>query len=87
MHHFSLHLIIAEKLFAPKREMAQYGKSDYWDSRYANDTEPFEWYQHWAGFKDIVSTYLQPASQILVAGCGNSSMIVFSIAFVIRRNE
>jgi hypothetical protein len=54
--------------------MAQYGKQEYWDSRYSKDPDSFEWFQHWTGFRDIVSPLLEPSQQILVVGCGNSSM-------------
>lgn len=67
--------------------MAQYGKAEYWDSRYANDTDPFEWYQHWAGFKDIVNPYLQSGNQILVVGCGNSRMKLPFSSRIFIRNE
>ena len=55
--------------------MAQYGKQEYWDSRYGIDGDPFEWFQHWAGFKDSLSHILDPNQQILVVGAGNSRMV------------
>ena len=68
--------------------MAQYGKQEYWDARYQQDNEPFEWYQHWAGFKDIVSPLFKTDNQILVVGCGNSSMSRWnSLPPCPRRNE
>jgi hypothetical protein len=54
--------------------MAQYGKQEYWDTRYQQDTDSFEWYQHWAGFKDSVRSILDANQQILIVGAGNSSM-------------
>ena len=54
--------------------MAQYGKQEYWDSRYSKDPDSFEWFQHWSGFRDIVAPLMNPDQQILVVGCGNSSM-------------
>jgi ubiquinone/menaquinone biosynthesis C-methylase UbiE len=54
--------------------MAQYGKSEYWEERYTRDAEPFDWYQRWPGIKDIVSQYVQPNSQILNVGAGNSRL-------------
>ena len=32
-------------------ETANYGKAAFWDDRYANDLEPFEWYYPYAIFK------------------------------------
>lgn len=54
--------------------MAQYGKPEYWDDRYARDPEPFDWYQRWAGLKDIIKPCLQTDAQILNIGCGNSRL-------------
>merc|ERR1712096_380473 len=54
--------------------MAQYGKVEYWDERYTRDPEPFDWYQRWAGVKDILLDYMSPAHQILMLGAGNSRL-------------
>lgn len=54
--------------------MAQYGKGEYWDDRYSRDPEPFDWYQRWAGLKDIFTQYLQPQHLILNVGAGNSRL-------------
>lgn len=54
--------------------MAQYGKQDYWEERYNQDSEPFDWYQRWSGVKDILPQFILPTSQILNIGCGNSRM-------------
>jgi len=54
--------------------MTQYGKSEYWDERYSRDLEPFDWYQRFAGVKDIVTQHIQPDSKILNVGSGNSRM-------------
>lgn len=37
--------------------MAQYGRSEYWDERYTRDPEPFDWYQRWAGLKDVIKCF------------------------------
>ena len=54
--------------------MAQYGKGEYWDDRYCRDPEPFDWYQRWAGLKDVITTLVQPGQQILNIGAGNSRL-------------
>merc|ERR1711937_454123 len=36
--------------------------------------EPFDWYQRWAGLKDIFSEYIQQNHQMLVIGAGNSRL-------------
>ncbi len=52
--------------------MAHFGKHQYWDERYTKDTEPFEWYQNYQGFREHIHEYLRPAFKILNVGCGNS---------------
>lgn len=54
--------------------MAQYGKASYWEERFTRDPEPFDWYQRWAGLKDVFQVYLKPTDQILNVGCGNSRL-------------
>lgn len=54
--------------------MAQYGKPEYWEERYTRDPEPFDWYQRWAGLKEILQEYIQPNHSILNVGCGNSRL-------------
>ena len=54
--------------------MAQYGKSEYWEERYTRDPEPFDWYQRWAGLKDILLEYVTTQNTILMLGAGNSRL-------------
>ena len=54
--------------------MAQYGKPEYWDERYARDPEPFDWYQRWSGIRDICMNYMKPSDNVLIVGCGNSRL-------------
>jgi len=54
--------------------MAQYGKPEYWEERYTRDPEPFDWYQRWAGLKDVLTEYVQSTHQILMLGSGNSRL-------------
>ena len=35
--------------------MAQFGKAEYWEDRYQKDKESFDWYQHYARIKDVVT--------------------------------
>lgn len=37
------------------------------------DPEPFDWYQRYAGLKDLVGQYIRKSDAILMSGCGNSS--------------
>jgi len=54
--------------------MAQYGKPEYWEERYTRDPEPFDWYQRWAGLKDVLMEYIQTNHQVMNLGCGNSRL-------------
>jgi len=52
--------------------MAQYGRLQYWEDRYTNSPEVFEWYQNYIGLRPHIHTYLTPTDRILHAGSGNS---------------
>jgi len=53
---------------------AQYGKGrDYWDKRYLEDPEPFDWYQRYESLKHIINKWC-PRERMLVVGCGNSKL-------------
>ena len=54
--------------------MSHYADPNYWNTRYENDKESFEWYQHFVGIQEIVEQYLEPESKILIVGCGNSKL-------------
>ena len=53
---------------------SQYGRPEYWDERYLNKKEPFDWYQKWSGIKDIITQYVHHPDKILIVGCGSSRM-------------
>ncbi|KAM3134123.1 hypothetical protein pb186bvf_013744 [Paramecium bursaria] len=54
--------------------MSQYGKPEYWEERYSRDPEPFDWYQRFNGFKDLVQGTFTPESKLLNVGAGNSRL-------------
>ena len=54
--------------------MAQYGKSDYWQTRYEKDPEPFDWLQRYAKLRGIINAAIPRSAAVLVPGCGNSRM-------------
>merc|ERR1711865_875498 len=59
---------------AATNSMAQYGQVAYWDERYKNDKEVFDWYQRYEGIKNIITRYVEPDSRVLMVGCGNSRL-------------
>ena len=57
--------------------MADYGSREYWTDRYKREVEDyFEWYQTYAGIKQVLGPYLNGTRhglRVLDLGCGNSS--------------
>lgn len=54
--------------------MSAYGSAQYWNDRYTKDPEPFDWYQRYAGLKELFAQYLRKNDTLLVPGCGNSRL-------------
>ncbi|KAJ4955284.1 hypothetical protein NE237_012067 [Protea cynaroides] len=49
-----------------------YGELSYWDSRYAQDPGPFDWYQKYPSLAPLFHLYVRRDRRILVVGCGNA---------------
>jgi SAM-dependent methyltransferase len=56
-------------------DVAQYGRVQYWEGRYANEHEPFEWYFSYDYFQETVRSYIPLDRRVLIAGCGTSHML------------
>ncbi|KAH0785974.1 putative methyltransferase [Histomonas meleagridis] len=56
-----------------------YFEPSYWNTRYEEEPEPFEWYQTWDSLKGALLPQLKTKGKILEIGCGNSS-VSFSLA-------
>ncbi|KAH7820389.1 putative protein kinase domain protein [Monocercomonoides exilis] len=52
--------------------MAEYGKLEYWEQRYSEDPNPFEWYQRYIALKPIINAEIKKDANILHIGCGTS---------------
>jgi len=52
----------------------EYGKAEYWDHRYNENSDPFEWYLGWDRIREVLSSYVGNNMNSLVIGCGNSPM-------------
>ncbi|GAB5033170.1 protein kinase domain protein, partial [Nannochloropsis oceanica] len=57
-----------------RHAMQYYGRASYWDYRYTNDPEPFDWYQKYSALKEFLGLYIRKNDAVLVAGAGNSSL-------------
>ncbi|CAM9505405.1 unnamed protein product, partial [Discosporangium mesarthrocarpum] len=57
-------------------DAAAYGKIAFWDERYSNNEEAFEWYHSWATLAPSLTQYMDEDDEILVCGCGNSELSV-----------
>ena len=66
--------------------MAKYGTVEYWNERYTDDTEPFEWYQNFEGLKQYLKPFLvaKHNPKVLHVGCGNSKLSEDLYQFGIR---
>ena len=54
--------------------MSQYGKADYWELRYEKNPTPYDWYQPYENFRNLIKERVEYRDNILVVGCGNSQM-------------
>ncbi|GMH89971.1 hypothetical protein TrVE_jg7054 [Triparma verrucosa] len=55
-----------------KADGSQYGRLAYWDQRYTDDKEPFEWYCNYNSIREHCHEHFRPHGKILNVGCGNS---------------
>lgn len=54
----------------------EFGEDHYWEKKYQEKEEEYEWYQPWAAIKSYVLPFLKgnQSQDILNVGCGNSPM-------------
>ena len=52
--------------------MTDYSKLSYWEERYENHPDSFDWYQIYFTLKDKIFINLKPTDKILVLGAGTS---------------
>lgn len=57
-------------------DVCNYNRIHFWDKRYSEDLEPFEWYYPYAQFSDIINERVAKEARVLDAGCGNSEMVI-----------
>ena len=56
--------------------MNMYSSTEYWNKRYANDSDSFEWYQPYNSLRKFCSEILasHPSATVLHLGCGTSKI-------------
>ena len=54
--------------------LPNYGSVEYWDARYQNEQEPFDWYQSWDQLQPVFAPLFNGSETVLNIGCGNSTM-------------
>ncbi|KAI3920527.1 hypothetical protein MKX01_000866 [Papaver californicum] len=52
----------------------EYGEPSYWDNRYTQDPEPFDWYQKYPALSPLLHLYVPQHNRLLVIGCGNAAI-------------
>lgn len=62
------------------RNVAEYGRMQFWDDKYLNDTEPFEWYHPYQFFRQPILDNIPLDGLVMVAGCGSSYMVEDMVA-------
>ncbi|KAF2075464.1 hypothetical protein CYY_003245 [Polysphondylium violaceum] len=53
-------------------EEETYGSCSYWNTRYQQESTPFDWYQSFIGLKSYFESLIKLQDDILMVGCGNS---------------
>jgi len=53
----------------------EYGSLSYWQKRYFNDPNSFDWYLKFSDFESLIAPHFHNEKQVLVIGCGTSSTL------------
>lgn len=63
-----------EEIPSNNLEKPDYGSQEYWEKRYQDSQEPFEWYFGWQKIEDEIKSFFEGKELALNIGCGNSEM-------------
>ncbi|KAL0719312.1 hypothetical protein Bca4012_068636 [Brassica carinata] len=59
---------------ATETSTQSYSEKWYWDDRYTNESDPFDWYQNYSSLAPLINLYVPHRThRALVIGCGNSA--------------
>lgn len=68
--------VTTEKTMTTEESTQSYSEQWYWDNRYTNESEPFDWYQKYSSLAPLINLYVPLRNHpVLVIGCGNSGNI------------
>ena len=65
-----------EKGEKPEKKGARvlrYHDEEYWNNRYTNDLDVFDWYQTYRTLQKLINKHIPKEARNLIVGCGNSS--------------
>ncbi|OHS93289.1 Phosphoethanolamine N-methyltransferase-related protein [Tritrichomonas foetus] len=51
-----------------------FGKPEYWEGLYQNESIQADWYFDWDDFRSMVINYCKASDHVLTLGCGNSKL-------------
>ena len=79
---------------APQTEDSQtfarheYAQRDFWNSRFTEYKSAFDWYVGWGEMKTLITTSFPQDStdNVLMVGCGNSSIIYSELSDQMQKN-
>lgn len=72
--HFDFEYSSDDEEFNDKEKYPDFGLKEYWDNRYKIDKKPYDWYFEWSRISPLLKKYIKDKSDVLVIGCGNSTM-------------
>ena len=52
--------------------MTDYSKLEYWEDRYEENSDPFDWYQIYFTIKEKLQNTIKQGDRILIIGAGSS---------------
>jgi hypothetical protein len=52
--------------------MTDYSKLEYWEDRYDDNPDPFDWYQIYSTIKEKLQNFIKQGDRILIIGAGSS---------------
>lgn len=62
-----------EKAEKKGARVLRYHDEEYWNNRYTNDLEVFDWYQTYRTLQKLINKHIPKEARNMIIGCGNSS--------------